>query len=242
MAIAWLLQEKHQLKVAIIDPRGDKETTWYPNYGEWQDEWHSLAERLSLPQLKSCTTNEWDVTDCFFGGTGDVPMNQCTRLPRPYIRIDRVKMQKLLRSRFLAAKGHIISSKVSAKRIGPNLFDQNIVHHAQGTRVVLDNKVTLETKVVIDSTGFESRFIEKEVPHLARGKDERIEEGYQIAYGFIAHCSSTGPYDFNAMTLFDYRTDFLAENKTWLADAVKRPTVSASISRCEVSLIIEHLC
>jgi hypothetical protein len=76
--IAWLLQDQHNLKVALIDPRADQSTTWYPNYGEWQDEWYMLSERLKLPELKECTTHEWNVTDCFFGGSfGTVSCMNC---------------------------------------------------------------------------------------------------------------------------------------------------------------------
>lgn len=39
----------------------------------------------------------------------------------------------------------------------------------------------------------------------ARGSPLSVPEGYQIAYGFIAHVNSLGPYDENTMTLFDYR-------------------------------------
>lgn len=65
--LSWLLQEKEKIKVALIDPNANKiNGSWYPNYGEWRDEWHVLSKRLDLPELKSCTTTEWDYTDCFF--------------------------------------------------------------------------------------------------------------------------------------------------------------------------------
>ena len=80
--ISYLLQEQQKLSVALVDPRANGEGTWYPNYGEWRDEWHCLSDRLKLPELKECTTNEWEVTDCFFGGSYDIPMDQRLTLPR----------------------------------------------------------------------------------------------------------------------------------------------------------------
>jgi hypothetical protein len=109
---------------------------WYPNYGEWRDEWHFLSERLKLPELKGCTTTEWEVTDCFFGGSYDLDMDTRTRLPRPYVRVDRIKMQKLLKSKFDEAGGISIETKLSAARISDNLFDKGLVHDKDGSTLV----------------------------------------------------------------------------------------------------------
>jgi lycopene beta-cyclase len=203
--ISWLLQERENCSVVLVDPKVDQVGAWYPNYGEWQDEWHALSDRLALPELKGCTTNEWEVTDCFFGGSYDVPIETRTTLDRPYVRVDRIKMQKLYRDRFKAASGLTIASKLSANRISSNLFDKGLVHDCHGSSVVLDNGDQIKCKVLIDSTGLESKLIEKESPMLARGTAISLEPGFQIAYGFIATVDSMGPYNFSAMTLFDYR-------------------------------------
>jgi hypothetical protein len=145
--------------VALIDPRVNVRGTWYPNYGAWRSEWHCLSERLKLPELKECTTTEWEYTDCFLGGSFDVPINERLQLPNPYVstqrmhfapylvlrtnllthkhtptflhvygpsyvRVDRVKLQDVLRTRFAAAGGVAIPSKVTATRISANLFDK----------------------------------------------------------------------------------------------------------------------
>lgn len=204
-AIAFLLQEQHKCNVVMIDPRGNSEKTWYPNYGEWTDEWHHLAESLKLPELKECTTTEWNITDCFFGGNDGVPMDQRTTLQRGYIRVDRIKLQKIMRQKYQQASGHIIESKVLASRIGLNLFDKNIVHGDKSTLLTLENGQSIESKVVIDATGFETRFTANEEPYTARGSNKELKTGFQIAYGFIATATSLGPYAFKAMTLFDYR-------------------------------------
>jgi hypothetical protein len=92
-SISWLLQERENCTVTLIDPKVDTAGAWYPNYGEWRSEWHHLSERLQLPELKECTTTEWEITDCFFGGSFDMPKDERTTLPKPYVRVDRIKMQ-----------------------------------------------------------------------------------------------------------------------------------------------------
>ena len=206
--ISWLLQEKEGLKVAMVDPNANNNNqTWYPNYGEWRDEWHVLSQRLGLPELKVCTTTEWEVTDCFFGGSYDIPMEEILRLERPYVRVDRIKLQGLLRNRFATAGGLAIPSKISSNRISPNLFDNGIIHHKDKTILTLDNGQIINSKIVVDATGFESRFIAREDPFYARGKSIELKPGFQIAYGFIAIVDQLGPYEGTSMTLFDYRTD-----------------------------------
>lgn len=137
--ISYLLQEQQGLSVALIDPRVNGEGIWYPNYGEWRDEWHVLSEQLKLPELKQCTTNEWEVTDCFFGGSHEMPTDTRTRLPRPYVRVDRVKLQKVMKSRFDEAGGISVPSKLSARRISDNIFDKGLVHDAEGSSLTLDD-------------------------------------------------------------------------------------------------------
>ena len=205
--ISWLLQERENCTVALIDPRVNDPGTWYPNYGEWRDEWHTLSKRLNLPELKECTTTEWEKTDCFFGGSNDVPMTERTTLNRPYVRVDRIKMQKLLRSRFSAANGISIPSKLSSRRISNNIFDKGLIHHSDGSNITLDNGSKINCKVLIDTSGLESRLVHKELPYIARGSEKELPTGYQIAYGFIANVDNLGPYDIEAMTLFDYRFD-----------------------------------
>ena len=152
-SISFLLQERENCRVALIDPRVDTPGTWYPNYGEWRDEWHHLSERLKLPELKECTTTEWETTDCFFGGSFEIPQDERTTLPRPYVRVDRIKMQALLRERYYAAGGKSAASKLLSTRISSNLFDKNLVHDAKGSTLTLDDGRTMKCKVLIDATG-----------------------------------------------------------------------------------------
>ena len=166
--ISWLLQEQHSCSVALIDPRVNKPGSWYPNYGAWRNEWHCLSERLKLPELKQCTTTEWEITDCFFGGSNDIPNNERLTLPNPYVRVDRVKLQSgdtpllvlllsytnpimtissittmasVLRDKYKAAGGLQIASKLVAKRISSNLFDQQLVHTSEGDIHLLTHRL-----------------------------------------------------------------------------------------------------
>eukprot|EP01039_Chlorochromonas_danica_P008159 gene8159-9001_t len=217
--LAWLLQEQEKCSVLLIDPRGSSKTSWYPNYGEWRDEWHAIAERLQLEELKKCVTNEWELTNCYFAGEDDI-----TTLSRPYVRVDRVKMQSLLRDRYEAAKGRVIASKLTSKSISMNLFNQNLVHSVMGSKIQLDNGDEVNCKVLVDTSGLESRLTIKESTFLARGNEKVLPTGHQVAYGFIAHVDKLGPYAEEAMTLFDYRTGFVESEKAWLKDAEDRPT------------------
>jgi lycopene beta-cyclase len=204
-AISWLLQEQQNCKVAMIDSRANSTAAWYPNYGEWRDEWHALSERLKLPELKQCTTTEWERTDCFFGGSFDIDTDERLVLSRPYIRVDRVKLQAVLRERFDKRGGVAIASKLSSRLVAPNLFDKHLIHDIDGSTLTLDSGETVRCKVLVDASGFESKLTGRESPMYARSSSISYSTGYQIAYGFIAHVTSLGPYDLKAMTLFDYR-------------------------------------
>jgi flavin-dependent dehydrogenase len=204
--IAWILQEKQKCKVAIIDPSGNSDATWYPNYGEWLEEWQYLTEHLKLPELLECTTNVWNSAEVFFGGSYETPFEEEVVLDRPYVRVDRVKLQNLLRRKYAAAGGIIIPSKLSARAISTNLFDRNVLHNDQGSVLSLDDSTSVRCKVVIDASGFESKLVTQESPLQSRGHSrEIIPLGYQIAYGIVAKVDNLGPYKAEAMTLFDYR-------------------------------------
>ena len=74
--------------------------TWYPNYGEWRKEWNYLSDTFGLPEMKQCLTTEWEYTDCFFGGSNEMPMSKRTTLKQPYVRVDKKKLKSLFLNRF----------------------------------------------------------------------------------------------------------------------------------------------
>lgn len=193
--LACLLQDKYKLNTVMVDPVGLSKNTWYPNYGEWRDEWHHVADSLEIPELKQCVTNEWDATDCFFGESGGVSLT----LSRGYVRVDRGKMQSLLRKRFEAAGGQVIPAKLNAKLIAPNMFDGSVVHDVSGTSLSLSDGSTLRCAVMVDATGLESKLTARTHAQTP------FPINYQIAYGFIATVDSLSSYAADKMTLFDFR-------------------------------------
>jgi flavin-dependent dehydrogenase len=74
-----------------------------------------------------------------------------------------------------------------------------------GTSLTLEDGSSVRCRVLIDATGLESRITAKEDSQYARGSSKSYPVGYQIAYGYIAHVTTLGPYNEKAMTLFDYR-------------------------------------
>jgi lycopene beta-cyclase len=191
--------------------------------GEWREEWHALADQLQLPELRACTTTEWEFTDCFLDNS-DSKM----RLNRPYIRVDRVKMQSVLRDKYSEAGGMILAGKLAAQCTNTNLYSEGLVHTHSGSKLTLQDGTMVDCKVVVDATGLDSKLTSKESPLVSRAGTSvgTLPVGVQIAYGFIAEVDNLGPYDDAAMTLFDYRTDYAEYNSTWFADVQKRPTVS----------------
>mmetsp|Transcript_63572 Transcript_63572/g.175318 ORF Transcript_63572/g.175318 Transcript_63572/m.175318 type:complete len:511 (-) Transcript_63572:915-2447(-) len=222
-AMAALMSSAHGASVALVDP--NPEGCWPNNYGEWREEWQRLSERLGMPELMDCVTREWEITDTFFGGSFGAPWDERTRLNRAYVQVDRQALKELLSNK-IATSGRceVISAKLNAKLVASNIFDNGIVHDSVGSTLTLSTGATVRAKVVLDATGFESKLVAREAKEVS-GNWEELEPGYQIAYGFACELEDgLGPYDANAMTLFDYRTDHFDEGSTLLADAENRPT------------------
>lgn len=70
---AALLSEKHDLRTLLIDPALDR--GWVPNYGVWLEEWHALDDLLQIG-LRDCLSRTWPRTDCFYGGSHGVPVDE----------------------------------------------------------------------------------------------------------------------------------------------------------------------
>ena len=74
--LAFLLAERSNLDVALVDNGLDR--PWPNNYGVWEEEWQALSKLLPELGLDDCVMNRWARTDCFFGGSWDVPMEERT--------------------------------------------------------------------------------------------------------------------------------------------------------------------
>jgi lycopene beta-cyclase len=226
-SIATLLGSS--LNVILADQNLDRE--WPPNYGVWRDEWDAVLERYSnLDRTKygECIDREWQVTDCFFGGSFNIPTTQRTRLERPYCRVDRTALRKALNpGNYRELRANHVS-----KAIGVNLYEPagSLVHDKEGATIILKSKdgseSVVRTKLVVDTTGHETQLVLRDT----RAAGHR-PPGFQIAYGCLVEVTEDsmldgkiGPYDMEAMTLFDYRTDHFDGDEVALRNAAKSPT------------------
>lgn len=233
-AIASLLGSNKNLDVVVANK--DFDADWVPNYGVWKDEWKTVLDRyesfgIDVNDVKrgSVIDREWSVTDCFFGGSYDIPTEQRLRLDRPYCRVDRFSLKESLSKTFRVVEANHVSNV-----IGINMFSPagSLVHDESGTTIKLQPKdpdaslLTVRAKIVIDTTGHETKLVVKDSiePHTP--------PGFQIAYGALVEIdesqsvdlSKIGPYDKEAMTLFDYRTDHFDGDEPQKIKATKAPT------------------
>eukprot|EP00529_Nitzschia_sp_RCC80_P016828 CAMPEP_0113483062 /NCGR_PEP_ID=MMETSP0014_2-20120614/23241_1 /TAXON_ID=2857 /ORGANISM="Nitzschia sp." /LENGTH=645 /DNA_ID=CAMNT_0000376599 /DNA_START=41 /DNA_END=1978 /DNA_ORIENTATION=+ /assembly_acc=CAM_ASM_000159 len=240
-AIASLLGSgDSNLDVVVASQRYDDD--WVPNYGVWKDEWESVLDRyrgeFGIPleggKAGNCTDRQWSVTDCFFGGSFDIPTDQRLRLDRPYCRVDRFALKEALSD--TNNNYRVVKANHMSEAIGINMYSPagSISHDEDGTTIKLQPKdttsdpITVRAKIVIDTTGHESTIVLKDT------REPYTKPGFQIAYGAImeldesknpsAAATSFGPYDKEAMTLFDYRTDHFDGDEVSEIKATKAPT------------------
>lgn len=181
----------------------------------------------------------WNVTDCFFGGSFGIPVPERTRIDRAYYRIDKDALRESLTPPPQRSSSYRqLRASHFSTAIAPNIYAPagSLVHDADGTTVQLrranGNILTVRTKLVVDCTGHETKLVLRE--STLRGEPSQ-PPGYQIAYGCLVdvECdndgsgdsSRIGPYDKEAMTLFDYRTDHYDSESTAAQQRVaKSPT------------------
>jgi lycopene beta-cyclase len=104
----------------------------------------------------------------------------------------------------------------------------SLVHDEDGSTILLEQsdgkKVTVRSKLIVDSTGHETKLVMRDT------RDPYKAPGFQIAYGCLVEVdesgssdlSHIGPYDKEAMTLFDYRTDHFDTKDEGTIDKVER--------------------
>ena len=230
-AMASLLGSDGSLDVLLADQNFDRE--WAPNYGVWKDEWQTIIDKFQSFGVEfeggNCGKSidrDWPVTDCYFGGSFDIPLEQRTRLDRPYLRIDRNALRDSLSKNYRVVRANHIS-----EAIGVNIYKPtgSLVHDETGTTIQLSSKdgetIMVRTKIVVDTTGHETKLVLKDA------RESYTHPGFQIAYGALVDVDESnspdptriGPYDKEAMTLFDYRTDHF-EDDGEKVKATKDPT------------------
>ena len=231
-AIASLLGAGGDLDVIMADQNFDVD--WVPNYGVWKDEWETVLEKYRSFGIELEGGNEglsidreWAVTDCYFGGSFDIPTEQRMRLDRPYCRVDRFALKKSLSKNYRVIRANHISEAV-----GVNMYKPagSLVHDEGGTTIQLQLKnksspISVRAKIIVDTTGHETKLVLKDT------RGEYSSPGFQIAYGASVEVDETnspdlsqvGPYSKEAMTLFDYRTDHFSDESD-LTKATEAPT------------------
>lgn len=241
-AVGALLSSDENLDVVVADSNYDKE--WVPNYGLWKHEYEAIKEMFASPpfqrELKDdCIDRTWENTDCYFGGSFDIPVENRYRLNTAYCRIDKNGLKRNLspegsdssESWYRVIKANHISSATSINLYSPA---NSLVHDEHGSTIQLiknpnsddSTTLTVRAKIIVDCTGHESELVLKD------SNIKSIPPGYQIAYGALVSIDESdlidkthvGPYDKESMTLFDYRTDHFDDDPDALAKATSAPT------------------
>mmetsp|Transcript_35262 Transcript_35262/g.85502 ORF Transcript_35262/g.85502 Transcript_35262/m.85502 type:complete len:579 (+) Transcript_35262:39-1775(+) len=247
-AMASLLGVGGELDVVMADQ--NYESAWVPNYGVWKDEWQTVLDKYAEAGIKieggdagNSIDREWEVTDCYFGGSFDIPVESRVRLDRPYCRVDRYALKETLSKNFRVVKANHFS-----EAIGVNMYKPagSLVHDEDGTTIKLqpkdsDEPITMRAKIVIDTTGHETKLVMKDT------RGQYSPPGFQIAYGAVLEIdesnspdmSQVGPYAKEAMTLFDYRTDhFPTEGE--VDRATKVPTFNYAMPLKDNTVFVEE--
>jgi lycopene beta-cyclase len=231
-AIASLLSKN--LNVILADQNYNR--SWPPNYGVWEDEWESIRtlykDSFSHNLPDDCIDRRWSVTDCYFGGSFDIPTEQRFRIDRPYYRIDKYALQRALSPGEGGGAYRIVKANHVSQAINVNLYSptNSLVHDEFGSTIQLQTKekedLWVRCKLILDCTGHETKLVLKDA------KVKSIPPGFQIAYGALVTVDETdvpdkthiGPYDKEAMTLFDYRTDHFQDESSLKKVAENVPT------------------
>jgi lycopene beta-cyclase len=234
-AIAALLGSSKNLDVVVASPNFDDD--WVPNYGAWKDEWQCVLDRYQSFGIAldggndgNAIDREWSFTDCYFGGSFDIPTAQRLRIDRPYCRVDRFALKESLTK---TDHFRVLKAGHTSEAIGINMYSPagSILHDAEGSTIQLRQSkvgkvITVRTKIIIDTTGHETKLVLKDT------REPYTPPGFQIAYGALVEIDESkspdkrmvGPYDKEAMTLFDYRTDHFDGDEAASIKANKAPT------------------
>lgn len=228
-AIATLLSSTKNSNLDIILADTNYDRKWAPNYGVWEDEWQSIVTKYDTEFNRilgqNCIDRKWDVTDCYFGGSFDIPTEQRFRIDRPYYRIDKNSLQNSLSPPSTVDDNNdsdtnnswyrVIKANHVSQATNINLYKPfgSLVHDEKGSTITMQTKdkilLKIRSKLIVDCTGHETKLVLKD------GRDKTLPPGFQIAYGALVSVDESnvsdvthiGPYDKEAMTLFDYRTD-----------------------------------
>tara|TARA_Y100000589_G_C27177999_1_gene639586 strand:+ start:49 stop:1269 length:1221 start_codon:yes stop_codon:yes gene_type:complete len=160
---------------------------WVNTYGIWASELEDLG-------LESLLSHRWSETVSFFGNGFGYNGNKPTEHKYDYGLIDREAFQNELLKRCKGIKW------INDTVIKISSLEQN-------SEVLCQSGLKLESRLVIDASGYKSNFIKRPVG---------LEVAQQAAYGVVGRFSSP-PVEKGQFVLMDYRSNHL--NKRELKEA-----------------------
>lgn len=159
------------MKVCCVDP--NPLSIWPNNYGVWFDEFEGLG-------LEDCLDKTWPITSIYIDDRTTKYLDRC------YGRVNKRKLKENL------VKGCVFNGVRFYKAKA-----MQIEHHEFESIVVCDDGVDLKGSLVVDASGFGSKFIEYD--------DHKVKNyGFQIAYGVLAEVDAH-PFDLDKVVLMDWR-------------------------------------
>ena len=112
-----------------------------------------------------CIDQEWLVTDCYFGGSFNIPTEQRLRVDRPYIRIAKEKLQAALLPATdgeYGASYRVLRANHASKATSINIFlpSGSLVHDGEGSTIQLYTEtdgsstqlLSVHAKIIVDCT------------------------------------------------------------------------------------------
>ena len=166
------------ISVEVVSPES-RNSTWKNIYGIWADE----LEAFNLDHLLK---HRWTNTVSYFGAGGSKDENRPTEHSSDYGLIDRAEMQRYLLDRCGNMNWHE-DIALSIK--------QNDSH----SEVVCDSGKVIKARLVIDASGYQSKFILRQ---------NQNSVAVQTAYGIVGRFNHS-PVDSGQFVLMDFRTDHL---------------------------------
>jgi lycopene beta-cyclase len=247
-------QNDPQLQVILCDRNLDRVWVpnygvWHDEWQAIVDRYLEDGVVLQGGRTGDAIDRRWNVTDCYFGGSFGIPAPERLRVNRPYYRVDKDALRQSLMTKASSSSSskneddsapyQQIRANHFSRCLAPNLYTPkgSVIHDEQGTTMTLmdenENPITISSKIVIDCTGHETKLVLRDTR-----QDPSHPPGFQIAYGALVDVKvknnnnnnnaenqdCIGPYDKEAMTLFDYRTDHFDNDETSLNKATHAPT------------------
>ncbi|GFR49762.1 hypothetical protein Agub_g11924 [Astrephomene gubernaculifera] len=162
--------------VCVIDP--DPLAHWPNNYGVWLDEFQAMG-------LEDCLHVIWPKAKVWLNSEADGEKF----LNRPFARVDRPKLKRVLLERCAAAGVTFLPGSVSG-----------CSHGGGASQVELADGRKIRGSLVLDATGHSRRLVQY---------DKKFDPGYQGAYGIVAEVESH-PFPLDTMLFMDWRDDHTA--------------------------------